>query len=188
MNHTLCGQHHALNPIIAKNIALALAYWGVSHLNVLVFQQLGVLPMAVWPAAAIALLAFLDCGWRVAPGIAVGTFLANYFSLNSPLLYAGLIPIMNTLGPLIVATAIRRHLGGLHLRRFSDFLIVFVLAVVLAPALTATGGIGFKWALGLIPTEAVSGAWVKWALAHATGTLIFGAPMLAYLMTQEAAE
>ncbi len=94
-----------------ENILVVLAYWGISHLNYTIFQSVGVLPMPIWPAAALAFVVAFYRGWRVAPGIAFGTIMANYYSLHATWIYACCIAIMNTLGPIIGATLMRNRIS-----------------------------------------------------------------------------
>ena len=174
---------------IAMSLVVVSLYWGISHINWIVFNQLGILPMPIWPAAAVALISGILYGWKAAPGVAIGTILANRFSLGAPIAFACLIAVMNTLGPIISAKLIRKSLGdSLRIRCLNDIIVIFILGVLLAPILTASGGIGFKWVVGLIPPDQMFIAWMKWAFAHAFGTLVFGLPVLAYLLTREASE
>ncbi len=168
--------------IVVENLVVALAYWGVSQANFIIFSNAGVLPMPIWPAAALAFVVAFYRGWRVAPGIVVGTVLANHFSLGAPWVFACSIAVMNTFGPLIGANLMRRRVSReLTIGGAGDLAICFLLAVILTPMLTATGGVGFKWLLGLMPGSAVPIAWLKWALAHSTGTLLFATPVFAWL-------
>ncbi|HNX90871.1 MAG TPA: MASE1 domain-containing protein [Candidatus Omnitrophota bacterium] len=167
---------------VAENLAVALAYWLISHLNWLIFKNVGVLPMPIWPAAALAVVVAFYRGWQIAPGIAIGTILANYYSLGAPWGYAVCIAIMNTAGPIIGAGMMRWRVSAkINIRSFGDVMFCFLAIIILVPVLTATGGIGFKWLLGLIPANEVVSAWLKWAVAHSLGTLVFGVPVFAFL-------
>ncbi len=171
-----------------ENLVVLASYWGVSHLNWVVFKSVGVLPMPIWPAAAVALVAAIMCGWRIFPGIAFGTILANHVSLGAPLGYACCIAVMNTLGPVLAATVIRRKLwsAGWPAWNRADITVVFLAAIVLAPVLTAIGGTGSKWLLGLLPYADVPQAFLRWALAHASGTLLFAPPLfLLFVKTEQ---
>lgn len=168
--------------LVVENILAALGYWGVSHVNFIIFKKVGVLPMPIWPAAALALVFAFYRGWMSMPGIAAGTILANHYSISAPWNYAVLIAVMNTLGPIAGAWLVRSRVSpGLYIRSLGDVLICFFAGMVLMPVLTATGGIGFKYVLGLIAKEAVFAAWLKWYLAHSLGALIFGVPVFAWL-------
>ncbi len=164
---------------IRNNLYVIVLYWGVSHVNYLIFHNLGILPMPVWPAASIAFIAAYYFGWKVSPGIALGAIAANYFSLGSSFIFACMISIMNTIGPTVSALLIKKyeHSAEYKIRR-GVFLLIF-LGAILTPVLTATGGIGSKFILGLIPVDKALSGWLKWALAHMTGTLIIAGPFFA---------
>ncbi|MBI9103145.1 MAG: MASE1 domain-containing protein [Spirochaetales bacterium] len=169
------------NPVF-DNLIFAFLYWGISHLNWLLFSRVGILPMPIWPAAGLAFVGAFYRGWKIAPGIALGTFLSNYISLGAPLLYALLIPVMNTLGPLVGAALARRKVSlELNLIHIEDVLVIFISGILIVPLLTATGGIGFKWMLGLLPAEVLVTSWLKWFVAHLSGTLLIGIPLFAWV-------
>ena len=168
--------------IILDNVLFALSYWGISHINWIIFNKLGVLPMPVWPAAGLALVGSYYWGWAVAPGIALGTFLANYFSLGAPLVYALLIPVMNTLGPVSGGLLLRKRVSrDLKVVDILSLMWVFLIGLFYIPALSAAGGIGFKWLLGLAGEEGFFRSWLKWYTAHASGTLLVSVPLFIIL-------
>ena len=140
----------SLIQIVFRNLLSCALYWGISHLNYLIFRRVGVLPMPIWPAAGIALIVFFLWNKEVLVGIALGTVLANAVSLGAPIHFALCISIMNTFGPYFVIRIIKNRLvDGEVVKRFSDIFVIFISAYILAPALTAyAGGIGFKLVLG----------------------------------------
>ena len=172
---------------VLQNTIVCIAYWGVSHLNWMVFSSVGVLPMPIWPAAAVALVAAILLGWRIAAGTALGAILANHYSLGASWMYACCIAVMNTLGPVLAAVIVRRTTLGKSWSdwNWSDVTVLFLAGVVLAPLLTATGGVGSKWLLGLIPASAVPTAFARWGLAHALGALLFAPPLLVWFVKVE---
>ncbi len=93
-----------------ENIVMALAYAAGAQIGfALAFLHSQVSP--VWPPEGISLAAVLVFGFRVAPGVLLGAFLANY--LNNPHLpTAALIAIGNTLSVLMAATMVRRFARG----------------------------------------------------------------------------
>lgn len=176
----LSGKRHL---IYLENILIALGYWGISYLNFILFKGLGFLPMPIWPAAALALLVSFYKGIKVAPGIAVGAILANHFALGSSWTFALCISIMNTLSPELIAYLLRKRLA-VHfiLYSFKNLCYCFFLAIVLAPILTAIGGIGSKYLLGLMPLSDFIISFYKWSIAHSLGTLFFASPIFIYFM------
>jgi integral membrane sensor domain MASE1 len=164
---------------VAGTIVLALAYWGLSHLAWMIFHALGVLPLPVWPAAGLAFAAALHGGWWAAPGLALGTVLANQVSLGAPWGLAASIAIMNSVGPVLGAVLLRwRVTRHLQIHSVADLLVCLGIMLVLVPLLTASGGIGAKWLLGLTAAPEMPIQMARWAVAHALGTLLIGVPLL----------
>ncbi len=183
----------AKNPIklvLLQNAAVLIAYWGISHLNWIVFKNVGVLPMPIWPAAAVALVSAIVLGWHIAPGIALGTILANHFSLGGSWTLACCISIMNTIGPVFGAILIRRRIAGKPWSAWNrrDITLLFFSGAVLVPMLTATGGIGGKLILGLMTISEVPLAFMRWEIAHTLGTILFAPPLLLWLYKENSDE
>jgi integral membrane sensor domain MASE1 len=168
--------------ILLVNIGVALLYWLLSHINFLIFKQVGLLPMPIWPAAALAIIVAFYSGWKIAPGLAIGTILANSISLGGSFVFACCIAIMNTLGPIIGASIARKRVSiKINISNIMDVVIFLLATVILVPMLTAFGGIGFKWFLGLLPTEMLFISWLKWSLAHSLATFFFAIPVFAWI-------
>ena len=166
---------------ILENIIVTAVYWMASHLNWLIFSSVGVLPMPIWPAAAVAIVAALYRGWTIAPGIAVGSILANHFSLGAPWLFSFCIAVMNTLGPIGGALLIRWKNGGdTHFRNIGNMGLGLLVAVILVPLISALGGIGSKYMLGMLPEGKFVISIVRWSMAHGLGTLFFAVPYFAW--------
>lgn len=167
---------------IAENVIIALVYWGISHIDFIVFRNIGILPMPIWPAAAVAFVAGFYRSWSAAPGIAIGTILANYISLGAPLSYAACIAVMNTVGPIVSAVLMRKRVSDqLSIRGITDVFVCFGMMAILMPLLTASGGIGSKWLLGLVPADAVVTSWFKWFIGHSLGGIVFSLPIFAWV-------
>jgi len=166
-----------------ENLGVAVAYTGIAYLAFLIFHGLGVMPMPIWPSAALAIVVAVYRGWTIAPGLSLGTLAANYYILGASLPYALCIALMNTLGPLAGGYLLRRRVSTrLRIQGWGDMLIFFFAVLLLPPAMAATGGIGFKWLLGLISTDELVVGWMKWAIAHCLGTLLFATPVFAWMV------
>lgn len=160
------------------NSWVALAYWGISHVIWAFFQEFGMLPAPIWPAAALALSAAFVLGSRVAPGIYLGALFANWLSLQAPLPVALGIAMMNTLAPVIMAHFIHQYTRLTPpFKSVPDIFIFVLFGVVLHAALTATGGVVSLWLGGRIELETLPFVWLRWWLAHASGAVLL-APTL----------
>lgn len=169
-----------------ENILLVAGYWGLAHLTFVLFRSLGILPMPIWPPAALAIVAAFYRGWKIAPGIAIGTIFANTFALGSPFDYACSIALMNTLGPLFGAWLMRQQVTTqFHIGNLGDLLVCFFAIYLLPPMMAASGGVGFKYLLGMIPSSELMIAWLKWTTAHSMGSLLFATPIFAWMSFME---
>src|SRR5262249_51517235 len=98
-------------------LAVTAAYYAVGKLGLAVpFTHGNVSP--VWPAAGIALGAFLLSGRHVCLGFALGVFLVNLLS-PFPLPAALGIAVGNTLGPALAASLLKER-GFAGIKRLSD--------------------------------------------------------------------
>ena len=175
-------QKQHIGRLVVENTAVALAYSGLAYLTYMIFHGLGVMPMPIWPSAALAIVVAFYRGRAIAPGLVVGTVLANALILGASLFYALCIALMNTMGPLAGGVLLRHRVSTQLLICSVGDILIFVFAVLLLPpAMSATGGIGFKWLLGLMPVDAFMVGWMKWAIAHCLGTLLFATPVFAWM-------
>lgn len=172
--------------IICHNVVVCALYWGVSHLNWMIFSSVGVLPMPVWPAAGVAILYSLYIGWAVAPGIAVGVIFATHFSLGASWAFAVGISVMNTLGPELGAELIRRKVGRkLRFKSFGELVFVMSVGIGLVPLLAGLGGITSKYILGLLPDGEFAVSVARWSLAHSFGNIILAMPVLVWIESRK---
>jgi integral membrane sensor domain MASE1 len=114
----------------------------------------------VWPAAGVALAAFILVGYRVWPAIAAGAFAVNYFSPISPeaaLAIAG----GNTAGPVLGAWLVRR-LPGFRptLARLDDVLCLIGIAVPASAGVSATVGVSVLFLTNVDPWAHSWPAWL----------------------------
>ena len=76
----------AISPFLvwlAKVLAFAAAYYVVGRLGLLLAEPPGY-AIAVWPAAGVALAGILVCGYRLWPGILLGSFLVVAMAQQAP--------------------------------------------------------------------------------------------------------
>ncbi len=132
---------------------------------------------AVWPAAGIALAAFLIFGEYVWPGILLGAFLVNIFTSGSPL-PSFTIAIGNTLEGMVGAYLVSRFAHGIHaFDRAQDVLKFGLLAGIIATTISASvGATSLVWS-GLAAQHDYLAVWLTWWLGDAAGIIIV-APFL----------
>ncbi|WP_031484762.1 MASE1 domain-containing protein [Maridesulfovibrio frigidus] len=164
---------------VCENGAVALGYWFITYLNWLLFSSVGIMPMPIWPAAALALIVALYRGWSVAVGIAVGVVLADYFTLGVALKLAASISVANTLGPVLGAILIKKRISReLKIKSLRDFIIVFLIGLIFVPFVASLGGIGSLLFFGELSSGMALSFMVRWGMAHSLGTLLFALPYL----------
>lgn len=160
--------------MVLENLLIISFYWGVAHLNFMLFRRGGVLPIPLWPSAAVGLSGALIYGWRVTPGIAAGSLLANAVSLGSGWLLAAAVAITNTLGPALTAHIIRHKATSIPpFDSLKNVVLFLAFGVILMAAITATGEVGGKWLFGQFSMDALASSWGRWWTAHAMGAMLF---------------
>jgi PAS domain S-box-containing protein len=138
----------------------------------------------VWPAAGIALAAFLLVGYRVWPAIAAAAFVVNYLSPISRQT-ALVIAAGNTAGPVVGAWLVRR-LPGFRpsLSRVDDVTGLMLLAVPASAAISATVGVTILFMMHVDPWARFWPAWIVWWLGDTTGALLV-APLALTLLNRK---
>ncbi|MGH7526885.1 MAG: PAS domain S-box protein [Gemmatimonadales bacterium] len=164
-----------LRPDILRIALLALVYFGAAQLGLLLaFSQGNVSPL--WPAAGLALAALVLFGERLWPGVFLGAFLANLSTEVQPWV-AALIGAGNTLAALAAVAMLRRIPGfQTSLNRLTDVLGLTAVSL-LAPALSATIGIGSLYLGGATEGRGLGALWRTWWSGDLLGTLIV-APLI----------
>ena len=126
----------------------------------------------VWPAAGIAMAAFLLVGYRVWPAIATAAFLVNLFT-PIPALAALGIAAGNTAGPLAGAWLTRRISGFTpSLTRLKDVFGIILIAAPTGAAISACVGVTVLFGTGGAPWVTFGRAWAVWWLGDSMGVLI----------------
>jgi PAS domain S-box-containing protein len=132
---------------------------------------------AVWPPTGIALVALVQYGYRLWPGIALGAFLVNV-SAGAPVFVASGMAVGNTLEA-VVGTYLLQHVVGFRpaLARLRDVFGLVALAAGLSTLVSATLGVTSGWLGGVIPSASLGQAWWTWWLGDLMGDLVV-APLL----------
>lgn len=166
---------------LAANTAVAASYFVLGAVVSWFFAAYGVFPAPIWLPAAVAVVAAI-AEMRLVPGIFLGSLMTNAVLFAAPAHLAAMISLTNALGPLAAAVALRRlrPAGGLF-TSFGGVLRFLLCAMVLHPAITATGGavamaIGhpFNWLHSYT-------VWLGWWLCDAGGTLYLAPALLLWL-------
>jgi diguanylate cyclase (GGDEF)-like protein/PAS domain S-box-containing protein len=135
---------------------------------------------AVWPPTGIALAAALVFGWRVAPGVFLGAFLANA-TTAVPLGAALGIAAGNTIEALLGAFLVNRYAGGRRAFDHAPNVFRFVaFGALAATTASATIGVLTLCVSGSAPWHAFGSVWLTWWFGDAMGALLFTPFLLAW--------
>lgn len=159
---------------------VALAYYAGARLG-LAYAVVGGAVSLVWPSSGIALVSLLTMGFAVAPGIAIGSVLAN-LSAGVPLPAAAMIGVGATAAALTAALLLKRVARfQVTLDRIKDVLALILLAAVVSTAVSALIGATALLGGGVVPVTQYGAAILKWWLGDMMGVLVVAPPLLALL-------
>ncbi|TDQ81907.1 MASE1 domain-containing protein [Paraburkholderia silvatlantica] len=159
---------------------VALAYFAGARLG-LSYAVVGGAISLVWPSSGIALVALLALGIEVAPGIAVGSFLANV-SAGVPAAVAAAIGIGSMAGTLTAALLLNRAARfRITFERINDVLAFIALAAVMSTAVSALVGTTALLGGGLVRAAGYAAAFLKWWLGDMMGVLVVAPALFGFL-------
>lgn len=164
---------------IALSAAIALIYFAAAECGLsLASVHTNVSP--VWPPTGIAIAAVLLLGYRVAPGILLGAFLANLHTGVS-IATAAAIGVGNTSEALCAAFLIIRYTGvRVPLYRAQHVVKFAIFAAVFSPMISATVGSTSLCLSGAARWENYPTLWLTWWLGDGVGALVVTPLLLAW--------
>jgi two-component system cell cycle sensor histidine kinase PleC len=167
---------------LAANLVVAALYCALGYAVSRFFAAYGLFPAPIWLPASIAVVAAMMGGLRLAPGIFLGSFIVNFLLFNPPFHVAAVISLTNALGPVAGAAVLRRFRPATGLfTRFAGVVAFLLCAVLLHPALTATGGTLAVSLEGPTDLRTLYSTWVSWWLSDSGGTLYLAPALLLWL-------
>jgi PAS domain S-box-containing protein len=132
----------------------------------------------VWAPTGIAIASLLIWGPRLWLAIWLGAFAVNA-ATNAPLWTAFVVATGNTLEAVLATQALRRvPQFDFSFRRVTDVLTFISLAVVAAPAVSATVGTATLCAAGVQSWQRFAPLWFDWWLGDALGALVVAPAIL----------
>lgn len=133
----------------------------------------------VWPAAGFALFGFLLFGWRVAPGIWVGSACASLFLNIGPNAGFGVASIICTLlmssADVLQSWLVSRLNHGLLTRNLLISLkrtLFYIGSIFLCCGISSSVGVNALYHLELIPKAEIAKSWAFWWMGDVTGMLV----------------
>ena len=168
--------------LLAKLAAMAAAYYAVGRLGLLLAIPPGY-ATAVWPASGIALAGTLLFGYRVWPGILLGSFLIN---LRTSLDTTSTASILNTTAlaaSIGMGASLQAIVGAFLIRRFTQYPTAFVdardiikfllLGGPVSCLVNATWGVTSLLLGGVIQPVDYLFHWWTWWVGDAIGVITF---------------
>ncbi len=166
---------------LAKIAGIAVAYFALGKLTLLLAIPPGY-ATAVWPAAGIALAGTLLFGYRVWPGVFVGSFLVNVSTSFDPTGLATVLESIALSAAIGGGASLQAVVGAFLVRRFVGFPSSFdrldrILATMayggpLACSISATVGVASLLLAGSIEGAAIAHSWGTWWLGDTIGVLV----------------
>jgi two-component system, NtrC family, sensor kinase len=137
----------------------------------------------VWPPDGFALAALLMLGYRVWPGIAIGSFLANIWafldtknaaSVAISIAIASTIAMGTTLSAILGNFLLHKFIGKRHLfDRPQNVFKFIVMGGMVGPIVSASVGITALCFRGIVPLADWGMNWFIWWISNVSGILIF---------------
>jgi len=175
--------------LMIKILGLAIAYFVTGKLGLMLAVPPGY-ATAIWPPSGIALAGIIVFGWRIWPGILLGSFLVNVSfdssSINAAILSLGI--------PLVIGsgTVLQAVIGAILVRRFAAFpndlanvneVFAFLFWGGLVSCLVnATLSVTTLMLSGKITDSNFLFNWWTWWLGDVIGVLIFTPLVLVWLL------
>ncbi|MFC4763750.1 CHASE domain-containing protein [Dyella koreensis] len=171
-----------LRRYLLPNLLVAAAYYAAGRLGLLLAIPPGY-ATAVWPPSGIALACVMLWGYRVTPGVWVGSFLINAWtsldtSSTAAILHSLSVPTLIATGAALQAATgtwlIRRFVGYRNLLiQDLDVVRILTLGGPLACIINASVGVGTLTFYRLVPLESAPFNWWTWWIGDSIGVLIF---------------
>jgi PAS domain S-box-containing protein len=163
-------------------VAMVAAYYVSGRLGLLLAIPPGY-ATAVWPASGIALAGMLAYGWRLWPGVWLGSFLVNVGTGFDTSSIAAFLQSIILPGTIAVGATTQAATGTWLIRRFvgySNLLVqefdtvrILLLGGPLACLIGASVGVTSLWIAGPVSGEAYFFNWWTWWVGDSIGVLVF---------------
>ena len=163
---------------IVLNLALALVYWVVAEATLrAVAGQASLLPL--WPTAGLMLAAVYTFGFRLLPGVFLGSMLA--MATRAPVVGALGVSLATTLQVVVEVQVLRRLRFDPRLERVRDSVMLGLAAGPAGAIASASIAVPALWLADVLPTSAAPYGWLLWWLRNWLGTVLVGSLVFAWL-------
>lgn len=150
--------------------AYALLAWGVSGLRTDA--------ITLWPSAAVAVIAVLARGPRIAPAVFAASWLSNHYIVGWGLDASTLIAAGDTFGPLLGLWILRRRRAGWQgFQVVADAVwFVSVMGLLNAGVCALTGTLGASW-FGFGQSPPLAALWLNWWVTDLASIVVLVPPV-----------
>ncbi|PZQ44141.1 MAG: hypothetical protein DI551_10745, partial [Micavibrio aeruginosavorus] len=174
----------SVRDILRPSLLLAVLYIATGKIGLELAVPPGYATM-IWPPSGIAVGMFLVYGWRLWPGILIGSFLLNSYvggAFETPSLFfdvhhivpAATIAAGSTLQSLVSWLLADRLIGlPLNISRVRQVSFLFFLCGPLACIIAASVGTATLYKFNLIGMGDIGGNWLSWWSGDVFGILVF---------------
>lgn len=163
-------------------LGVAAAYCAVGKISLLLAIAPGY-ATAVWPPAGLALAGVLIFGYRVWPGVVLGSLLVNVWTLSSPADLSSILRSVAIAGGIGPGAALQAVLGGFLVRRYVGYpnplnhaervFKFLTLAGPISCLVSPTLGVTAILTAGAIHGSNYALNWFTWWVGDTVGALIF---------------
>lgn len=176
---------------LGLNVGTALAYAALGHGALLIVDQTG-LASPIWPAAGLAFAVVYQYGWRLLPGVALGSMVNNALTLIEQrsqwelIVFMTLVAGVGAAWQAWVGRTLVFRLVGRHTSFVSPAPIIgFLLAAGPVACLVNSGlGTAAQLSAGLIDPQRGVLAWMTWWVGDSLGVVLFG-PLALMLLKEQ---
>ncbi len=167
---------------LIANLATALAYFVLGLIVSRFFAAYGLFPAPIWLPTGVATVAGMVGGLALAPGIFMGSVLANAILFDPAIHVTAIISFTNAAGPVVGAAVLRRLRPSRGLFTSFPGVIAFIVCTTfLSPAISAAGGtVGMAIGQPLDLLELYS-RWVNWWLTDSGGALYLAPALILWM-------
>jgi diguanylate cyclase (GGDEF)-like protein/PAS domain S-box-containing protein len=180
------GRFRLILRLVAYNLAIAIAYGITARLSI-AFATLPGKVTAVWFPSGLTTALVIWFKASALPGIALGSIaggLPDLLTMNPPLSASNIIflnlvfAIANCLQPVSNLAVIQWWTGASPKFNQSRAVVVYILATIVGPALSATLGVTSLCWVQVSPWSSYGTSWVTWCLSSTVANLLFTPPLL----------
>ena len=170
-------------PALKKMAILAALYIVTGKLGLLLALPPGYATI-IWPPSGIALGALIVHGWRLWPGVLLGSFLLNLYTSGAYQPETGISASKCVIALSIAAGSSLQALAGylvvkrvfglpLELRHIKDVMLLFAACCPAACVIAASVGIGSLYVAGEITMSQLPYNWFTWWFGDMLGVIVF---------------